>query len=283
VADESTGTIWLLLTHNLGEDREGQIIAGTSRGTRTVWVTSSEDDGLTWATPREITADVKKPQWTWYATGPGAGIQIKNGPHKGRLVIPCDHISRGGGKGSGNSHVIYSDDHGETWQLGGEPPQAEFNESQIVELADGRLMLNMRNAVSGKRADAPHERGVCISDDGGLTFINLRRDPALVEPIGQASILRYSWPEDPGRGRILFANPASTKDRVSMTIRMSYDEGQTWPVQKLIFEGKSAYSSLVRLPEGAIGLLYEAGDRTPYERIDFARFNLQWLTDGKDH
>src|SRR5438105_2032037 len=145
--------IALLMTHNLGEDHEREITAAASKGTRTVWITSSGDDGLTWAKPREITHEVKKAEWTWYATGPGIGIQIKFGPHRRRLVIPCDYST----KQSGNSHVIYSDDHGETWHIGGEAPKPEFNESQIVELTDGRLMLNMRNRNEAIRAGAPKQ------------------------------------------------------------------------------------------------------------------------------
>ena len=91
VLDESTGTLWLLLTHNIGTDRERDIAARTAKGTRTVWVANSKDHGASWTKPVEITSATKDPSWTWYATGPGVGIQIKNGPHAGRLVIPCDH------------------------------------------------------------------------------------------------------------------------------------------------------------------------------------------------
>ena len=282
VVDETTGLVWLVMTHNLGEDAEGQIKRGTSRGTRTVWVTSSADDGATWAKPREITSAVKRPDWTWYATGPGIGIQLKRGSHRGRLVVPCNHVVGAGGEGSGYGHVIISDDHGQTWSLGGDSPTGEFNESQVVELADGRVMLNMRNYAPTGRINAIKHRGVAISTDGGTTFGELARDAALIEPICQASILRYTWPTDGGRSRILFANPASTTERVGMTVRLSYDEGKTWPVENLIHKGWSCYSSLVPLPDGSIGLLYEAGDRARYQRLDFARLSLPWLSDGSD-
>jgi sialidase-1 len=85
--ERDSGVIWLLLTHNLGQDKEPAIIDGTSKGSRTVWVSKSTDDGQTWAKPVEITQSVKQPDWTWYATGPGVGIQTKSG----RLVIPCDN------------------------------------------------------------------------------------------------------------------------------------------------------------------------------------------------
>ncbi len=176
VVDQSTGTIWLLMTHNLGEDKEKDIVAGTAKESRTVWISHSEDDGKTWAAPSEITKDVKKPDWAWYATGPGIGIQIARGPHAGRLVIPCDYTYLHGkgptGSASGNSFVIYSDDHAKTWTIGGEAPGGGFNESQIVEISGGRLMLNMRNHRNGST-----QRGVCISDDGGATFKDVHHDP----------------------------------------------------------------------------------------------------------
>lgn len=270
VVDESTGTIHLLMTHNLGEDHEKKITHGTAKGTRTIWITSSTDDGVTWSKPREITKAVKKPDWTWYATGPGIGIQIKTGDPKGRLVIPCDYST----KTSGNSHIIYSDDHGESWHIGGEAPREEFNESQVVELSGGRLMLNMRNRRQAIDAAAPRHRGVCISDDGGMTFKDLRRDETLVEPVCQASIIRSG-------NKLVFSNPASSESRTAMTVRVSEDEGKTWPMWKLVYAGPSAYSCLVALPDASIGLLYEAGENKPYERIDFARLSIDEIQEER--
>jgi sialidase-1 len=281
VVDRSTGRIWLLATHNLGEDREREITLGTAKGTRTVWLSHSDDDGVTWSAFREITQDVKEPDWAWFATGPGIGIQIEHGPHAGRLVVPCDYVAKGGGGDNSNSVVIYSDDHGNTWKVGGQPPQHGFNESQIVELSDGHLMLNMRNTAPRKGDTPHHNRGVAISEDGGLTFGHAYFDDTLIEPRCQASILRLSWPQE-GKSRILFSNPASQHERKMMTVRMSYDDGRTWLIARQIFSGWSAYSSLVKLQDGSVGLLYEAGDKKGYERIDFARFTLRWLSDGKD-
>ena len=280
VVDRSTGKIWLLATHNLGEDTERQITLGTAHGTRTVWVSSSSDDGVTWMPFREITGDVKKPDWAWYATGPGVGIQLEHGPHAGRLVVPCDYVAIGGGLGKSNSMVIFSDDHGATWKLGGQPPLHGFNESQVVELPGGRLLLNMRNMTPPRGETGHLNRGIALSDDGGATFGPARFDPTLIEPRCQGSILRYCWPEQ-GKSRIFFCNPASTRRREALTVRLSYDEAATWPVSKVIVAGPAGYSSLVALGDGSIGLLYEAGVKNPYERIDFVRFGLDWLKDGK--
>lgn len=279
VVDATTGTIWLLACHNLGDTKEEDI--ADARAGRTVFVMSSDDDGVTWSKPREITGDVKKPGWTWYATGPGVGIQLQRGPHAGRLVIPANHAVKGGADG-GFSHVIYSDDHGKSWQLGGDAP-AGGNESQVVELSDGTVMLNMRNARTKNKDDQPRERAVALSTDGGETFGPMTRDAALIEPLCQGSIVRYTWPGDgASKSRILFANPASREERVNMTVRISYDEGKTWPVSNLIHKGWSCYSSITPLPDGKIALLYEAGDRARYDRLDLVRMTLPWLSAKKD-
>ncbi|MEX2137978.1 MAG: sialidase family protein [Pirellulales bacterium] len=267
--DHSTGTIWLLMTHNLGKDNEAAISAGKSKGTRTVWITHSKDEGQTWAAPRDITSDVKDPAWGWYATGPGIGIQITRGTHRGRLVIPCDQ------KNTGRfSHVIYSDDHGKTWKQGGKTVDG-CNECQVVELADGRLMLNIRNADKTKQ-----HRQVSLSEDGGLTWSEPYRDEALIEPVCQASILRYRWPTDTVSGEILFSNPASTR-RERMMVRMSTDEGKTWPHARVLWEGPSAYSCLGRLADGTILCLHEAGEKSPYQKILLSRFSAEWVKESE--
>jgi sialidase-1 len=268
VLDRTTGTIWLLTTQNRGTDREKDIVAGTSQGTRTVWAMKSTDDGETWSAPAEITASVKRPDWTWYATGPGVGIQTTGG----RLVVPGNHAEAG--TDVHRSHIVYSDDGGDHWTLGASA-DAGTNESQVVELAGGRLMLNMRN-----HPPKPENfRMVAISGDGGLTLSAATPDRALVEPPAQASIISLTAGRSGARRRLLFANPASTK-RERLTVRLSEDEGATWPIARVVHEGPAAYSSLMALPDGSVGLLFERGDRSPYERITFARLTVDWLADG---
>ena len=270
VVDRRTGTIWLLTTQNRGTDREKDIIAGTSEGSPTVWVMRSQDDGATWSAPVEITASVKAPDWTWYATGPGVGIQARSG----RIVVPGNHAEAK--SGIHRSHVFFSDDGGQRWTLGASS-DAGTNESQVVELADGGLLLNMRN-----HPPKPENfRMIARSTDGGRTLSAAVPDRALVEPPAQASLLRFSSASNQDRNRLIFANPASTA-RERMTVRLSYDEGVTWAVSRMLHDGPAAYSSLVVLPDRSIGLLFERGDRSPYERITFARFTLEWLTSGSD-
>jgi sialidase-1 len=263
VLDRKTGVIWLLLTGNPGDARESDILKGQGSGTRTVWVTSSADDGRSWTPVAEISRDVKPAGWTWYATGPGNGIQLRGG----RLVIPCNHAVLGSEVIS--SHVIYSDDHGATWKLGGTLSPGT-DESAVVELLDGQMLINMRNG-----AGTPRARAVARSGDKGETWSAVEYDPALVEPVCQASILRWGKGR---RSRILFSNPADPRRRVRMTVRASADEGKTWPVSRVVHEGPAGYSSLAVLRDGTIGLLFERGERGYKETVTFARFSLDWLT-----
>lgn len=267
VVDAATGTIWLFTTHNLGVDRESAIIDGTSQGSRTVWLMRSDDNGTTWSAPSEITGATKREGWTWYATGPGVGIQTRTG----RLVIPANHAEAR--TAIHRSHILYSDDHGATWGIGGVADPGT-NESQIAELSDGRLLLNMRNHPSKPE----NFRMVAVSSDNGATFSRAVPDPALIEPPAQASLLR--WPVSDGGAGLAFSNPAAAT-RVRMTVRLSTDDGRSWPISRVVHEGPSAYSSQVAVSDDLLGVLYERGDRTPYERITFARLTREWLVTAR--
>lgn len=265
VVDAATGKIHLLMTWNLGEDTIGEINNGTSTDTRRVFVTNSIDDGLTWQTPREITSSVKLPEWGWYATGPCHGIQLTKGQYAGRMVIPCDNIGVGPSR-KGFSHVIYSDDSGETWKLGGVTPQDKVNESTVAELSDGKLMLNMRNSGSTFRR-------VSVSTNGGEGWGELWTDTRLIEPVCQGSLLSHNLS---GKHVLFFSNPAST-ERVNMTLRMSEDDGNSWARSHTVYTGPSAYSDIVMVSESEVGILYEAGVSRPYESIVFKVIPVQSL------
>lgn len=263
VIDWKSGAILLLLTRNAGNLTERQITTQQMRAGRSVWIMRSGDDGVTWSEPREITSQTKKEDWTWYATGPGNGIQLRSG----RLVVPCDHNRRENDER--HSHVIYSDDGGENWKIGG-IAEVKTNESAVVETRDGGLLLNMRS-YHGK-----NRRAVQRSKDGGLSWGELQMDEALIEPVCEGSMISGARPGRRPNGQVLFSNPAAT-DRSHMTVRLSRDDGRNWSTSKLIYEGPSAYSSLAILKDGSAGLLYERGERRAYERITFLRFALSWL------
>lgn len=248
VVDQSTGDVILLMTRNGGKITERMIENG--EGIRTVWITRSKDDGATWSTPVEISNQVRRADWTWYATGPGNGIQLRK---TGRLVIPCDH-TRLGSKAR-HSHLIYSDDHGTTWKIGA-VAEEKTNESAVAELPSGELVFNMRSYHGRNR------RAVQRSADGGLTLGPLTLDEALIEPVCQASLIAYR------RKSLVFSNPASVK-RERLTVRRSDDGGRTWGWSKVLHEGPAAYSSVVELRKGEVGVLYERGEKSAYERIVF--------------
>lgn len=244
VVDRTTGTVWLPFTRN--NDR--------------VFVTSSTDDGATWAPPREITGAVKPAGWRWYATGPGHGIQLRNG----RLLIPCDHsigrfaplrwrVMR--------SHAIYSDDGGTTWHKGGALVEPS-DECMAAERADGSVYLTVRNRVF------PHRRGFAASTDGGEHWSALQEATDLVGPFCQASVLRYG-----DAGPLIFANPANERRR-GLALRASRDGGATWSAGRVLHAGPAAYSDLAVLPDGRVACLYERGDRRYYERVTFATLPL---------
>lgn len=261
VVEHNGGVIWLPFCKNLAEGGETLICEG--KAPRTVWITHSVDDGLNWSAPREITASVKDPGWTWYATGPCHGIQLDCG----RLVVPCDHIvglHLDRSRDPYHSHIIYSDDFGESWKLGGLLEDGT-NECAVAQLDDGSLYINCRNHVGG------NFRAAARSHDRGLTFSPIEWDRTLIEPVCQGSVEALS------SGQLLFANPASSR-RERMTVRLSRDGGRTWPVAGTLHPGPSAYSDLAVLPGGLVCCLYERGDDRPYETLTLARFNLPWLT-----
>jgi len=246
VVDATTGTVWLPFCRN--NDR--------------IFITHSKDDGKTWAKPVEITAGVKKPEWGWYATGPGHGIQLTSG----RLVIPCDcrvKTEKGGLSKDGRSLVFFSDDHGKTWKLGGVTGKG-MNECEVVQRADGSLLLSMRN-YHGKNL-----RAFALSTDAGLSWTEPEHHEQVYCPTCQSSIHRYSL--KPGKV-ILYSGPGGP-GRTHLTVRASLDESKTWPIAKRVYEGGSAYSDLIVLPDGTIGCLFE---RDGYKTITFARFTLAWL------
>jgi sialidase-1 len=271
--DRRTGRLWLMFQRYPEGAAERTVVPGYE-GDRVCrsFVAHSDDDGRSWSAPLETTHSVKRPEAASLASGPGVGIQLRRGEHRGRLVVPFNE----GPWGHWQVYAAHSDDGGTTWRYG-QPapnaPQGMGNEVQLVERADGTLLLNARNE-QGNRC-----RTVATSRDGGETWSPLADEPALPDPQCQGSILRYTDPLDGGRSRILFANAASPTDRVNGTVRLSYDEGRTWPVSRTVHAGSSAYSCLTVLPDGMIGLLYE---RDGYSRITFARFDLAWLTNGAD-
>ena len=257
VVDRGTGAVWLAYCQN--SDR--------------VYVTRSEDSGVSWSEPREITSDVKPAGWTWYATGPGHGIQLRSG----RLVIPCDHVD--GTRhhpGFVHSHVIYSDDHGSSWKLGGIVAGGS-DECEVAETRPGHVYMTSR------AADGEIKLRLCArSEDGGDTWSELAEVDGVIDPICQGSILALTDPSSRhGDALLLLASPASTTRRQNMTVRLSHDGGKTWDVSKVLYPGVAAYSDLAVAADNTVCCLYERGVSLFNETIVLAQFNLEWLTSSQ--
>jgi len=265
VQDGSSGALWLLFTKSPGGFTEDQIVAGEAPASTTVWVTTSTDEGATWAAARDITATTKRGDWRWYGTGPGHGLQLAGG----RLFFPCYHsvadtkVYR--------SHAVYSDDHGATWELGGVTGD-NTTEPQALARADGSIVLNARSiAKQGFRT-------LATSTDGGATWTDVRLDPTLTCPSCEGSLIEYASGRNGERKTWLFSNPAGP-GRHNLTLRASFDEGATWPEARVIDPGFTEYSSLARLPDGRVGVLYERCLPGGYRPIvSFTRWAPDWLT-----
>lgn len=267
VVDHETGRIFLFMTWNNGEDNEAELITRKSREPRLPYSCYSDDDGLSWSVP-EKTENAKDPSWGWYATGPGAGIQIRAGQYKGRLVIPANHsyddpdgiLAKG--PFSYGAHILISDDHGATWHMS-KPIRPGCNESQVTELTDGRLLMNMRSY------NKKFCRAISESVDGGENWSEIRHDAQLVESVCQGSIIQSQLK---GRTIHLFSNPAVPFGRTHMTIKCSFDNCSSWTNSKLIFKGSSAYSCLVPINKEYTGILFECGDKDAYSSLRFIKF-----------
>jgi len=260
----------------------------------------SGDEGANWSKPVEITKTFedfhKSYDWKVLATGPDHAIQTG----KGRLVVPI-WLSTGTG---GNAHrpsvtaIIYSDDQGKTWHAGeiaiaGNDEIINPNETVVVELANGGVMLNARSESKA------HRRLVTVSKDGATGWSKPKFDDSLWEPICMGSIVRFSTKDNGGKNRILFCNPdnlsradgkeqpGKNRDRKNVSVKLSYDEAQTWPVNKAVEPGPSGYSDIAVAKDGTILCFYGRGDIKDFggyafNHLTLARFNLEWLTDGKD-
>ncbi|MEO3815848.1 sialidase family protein [Plantactinospora sp. B24E8] len=291
VVDRDTGTVWMFMSWNpAGYSQNGD--AGTTRITawehRKVYVSRSTDDGLSWTDPVDMSASLKPrtfgngTTWAWDAMGPGVGVQTSTG----RLVIPALHRN------------IYSDDHGTTWKVqrltsAGGGYQEGTSEGTVLELRDGRLMRNDR--AVGSVWEAAKRRWVARGTvEGG--FDTFAPDPTLLDPRAQGSILRYNT-DSPTR--IVFLNSASTETRTKMTVRISYDEGRSWPVYRRLSDAplpawsglgggnvaEGGYSSLAKTADYHVGALVEVNENTSASdtsrrSIVFRKFNLPWMLNG---
>ena len=256
VVDQVTGTIWLPFCRN----------------NDLVYITRSTDDGSSWSAPVDITDDVKLPEWGPIGSGPGHGTQLRSG----RLLIPC-WAHPPGFELPGSTFCIRSGDHGASWRRGRIVGGVDWgDESQALETEDDVVYLSIR-----AKPDKPF-RAYSWSHDGGETWSDVQWHEDIPEPSScQGSVFRLTDDEQHDKNRVLVCNPAGPA-RERLTVRISYDDCQSWTGGKVVWEGPAAYSDMCVLPDMTICCLFEGGERHCYQKIALARFDLEWLTDRQD-
>ena len=229
-------------------------------------------DGKHWSRPKEVTRTTKHKDASITCSGPNPGVQLTRGPYKGRLVVVFNEAVEF------NDWVItaaYSDNHGKTWKIGEKSEgKKQINEVSWVETDKGGVFVVARSYPGAGT------RRVATSDDGGETWSEVKGHPELPCTSCQNGLTRYSFEDDHelgGKSRILFTAPVV--GRTNGIIKMSYDNGETWPVAKNFGEGPFAYSSVCPLEPGYFGVIFEVND---HKTIRFVRIPMEWLTEGKD-
>ena len=269
VVDRKTGHILVVALWSNGDHGWNGSGPGLTPGETGQFVlTRSTDDGKTWSKPINITRNIvgRDPKWRLCFNGPGAGIQLRNGT----LVLAAQFRDA---EGTPHSCFISSVDGGGVWTISPPaiPTKPPTSEAQVAELADGSLLLSMRDeSRSGKRAWAR------FTWKGDLTRGKWSKPWFTVaDPTCMASLIRHP------KGTLLFSNPNSTNQRVALTIRSSVDDGKSWSGGWLLDPRPCAYSCLTILNDGSIGVLYECGDKSEIETLTYARFTLEWLEGRK--
>lgn len=240
---------------------------------RKAFVTSSLDNGKTWATPRNITRQVKEKHWRWHAIGPVHGIELEYGIKKGRLVAPVA-ISIEKGTQAYCMALIYSDDKGETWHIGAVDDNltdaVRANETTIVELKDGRIYVNTRDQNGGS---LEKNRGETFSTDGGLSFSEpIIESDKFPSPVVQSALLGWNSYIENKNNMLFFSTPSNVNKRLDLVIMSSTDASETWKTMFKIHDGSSAYSDMVKLDDETLGVIYETDD---YKKIRFRRVSMK--------
>ena len=273
------GVIYLF--YNTGNNHENEIRKG--HGIREVWFIRSFDMGITWTNPVNITSQVHRPfhlsynfkeDWRSYANTPGHGFQFTEGKFKGRIFIAANH-SQGEPQNEFRdyyAHGYYTDDHGKTFHISENIPLKGSNEAIGAALSEDRMLLNIRNQAGDIR-----NRIIAYSSDGGEKWDTVFFNSDLIDPVCQGSIISIG--EKRGKTVLAFSNPADALKRDNLMVKISYDEGITWPKSMLVdksspgYKGDwSAYSDLVLLNKNTIGILYE---RNNYSEIIFKRVKIK--------
>lgn len=275
LVDETTGDIYVagLWMHGVLDPKTGEWVKELSDSS-TVWnhqwrsgsksgygltetcqflISKSSDDGKTWSEPRNLTCDIKKKEWWLLAPAPGRGITMEDGT----LVMPVEGRDK---TGLQFSTIMWSADHGESWNVG-EPAFFNVNECQVVELGDHSLMLNMRKRDNRGKTEG-NGRAICVTDDLGKTWTeHPTSQSALIEPACQGGFYRHDYTRDGEKKHILiFTNPSDNRRRINHTLKVSFDDGETWPEEYWMLldsDFGAGYSCITSIDDETIGIFYE--------------------------
>ncbi|OFX63686.1 MAG: sialidase [Bacteroidetes bacterium GWB2_41_8] len=276
--DDKTNTIWVAALWMSGSAPDKMLWWASKPGmspeeTGQFILTKSTDDGLTWSQPINITEQIKDPAWQLLLQGPGRGITMTDGT----LVFPAQFKSDlgtkslDGGQFTCHSTIVYSKDQGKTWQIG-TGAKSNTTEAQVVELADGSLMLNMRDDRNRTDKGETNGRAVSVTTDLGKTWIkHASSNSALQEPNCMASIISANLEINGKMQQVLFfSNPDSKTERSHMTIKASLDGGLTWPKEYQVLlnsESGYGYSCMSMVDDKTIGILYEGVKDLYFQKI----------------
>jgi hypothetical protein len=270
VVDKASGKIICLFATNNG------LMASNPSNLIRIGMCTSSDNGVTWTAPVDITNQIYGPACsnpissTWYAAwiASGRAHQLRNG----RIVAAMGVRQTSATKI--DNFMVYSDDAGVTWQTSTNIACNNGDEAKIVELNDGKLVMSIRSGGSRRFVE---------STDKGITWGTPYNKPTILDPACNGDFIRYTSTIDGyDKNRLIHTVPyVSSSPRRNISVLLSYDEGQTWPVRKTLYLGNGDYSSITMLPDGTLGVYYENQDDQIYNMY-FARFTLSWLTDGAD-
>ena len=272
VLDKKTGNLICMFVGDQG------LWNATPYNRQGIYVSKSTDNGVSWSEPVAITDQVYANHSSWYAgfAGSGHGLCLKDG----RLMFVLAIRATSATGVPLHNYAIYSDDGGDNWTLSTNAATTAGDEAKVVELEDGDILMSIRNPSKGDRI-------FCKSTDRGQTWGKAYFETELKDPACNGDIIRYSYSTDEGsegKSRLLHSLPESTTTRENVTIYLSEDDGETWPIKKRLVDGYSAYSSLTVLSDGTIGALVEEGkwdSNLPGEdgfQLVFYRFTMDWLT-----
>ena len=275
IADEVKGNLVAVFSGN-----NGLWHSNASSLIRT-YTSTSTDGGKTWGKVIDITDQVYGGVYgegTRHGlfTGSGSGVQLKHGKHAGRLMLVVAARNDASWGGTLSNYAVYSDDGGKTWQVSKNAACTNGDEAKVVELANGNVLMSIRNRAKGHRLFS-------ISTDGGETWGEPKLNETILDPACNGDIVAYTYK---GKNLLLHSLPASPTTREKVTVYVSEDNGETWTPKRCIYPGYSAYSSLQVLDDGTIGIIVEEGKwdgGLPGEdgfNLGYYRFNLPWLMAG---